>query len=666
MNYKNTYFIIDGTYLMFRTFYGIKDLKRRSDNFPTNAVWGLTKTLLNLIDDYKGANFIVASDSPVKTFRHNIFKDYKANRSEKDPNLKMQLEKLPIVCEGLCIPCLKKDTFEADDLIVSMAQHIVDNNDKSIVYIVSADKDLMQVVGDRISIYDPFKKITINSCGVKDKMGVDPKQMTTYQSLVGDASDNIPGVRSIGAKGAVDLISRFGTLENIYDNLTKIKPSTRLALEEHRANAFLSRELATLINDVNLEYQSVLQDKYRLDEKTAIEFIRKELEAPFLIKLVKEYCYSSREILHNENNLETISVDSWKKQQKDATRVIVIVDKEQNLCRVAWQYKDKTIVGIKVDNADILEVLAVVVSSGLKVITDNIKDIWRILLDNDAVDVNNISRFYDISLLSDLTIGPLEDNSRDGLASFFSLITKDDYLKLTGVYDNLISLLDKNRTDLYHKIDLPLSFLSTNKKLDSIKSDNRKSVIVNYPQIELRLIADIADVSHLKEIFKNDKDLHKEIEHSVFKLKNKSDGELQEEDTILEDYYEVSPEVKLFIEKSYEKVSHFGFAETPWGRRRFFNDKNNSIQKDFVRKNSSDFILQKHKEDILNYKIVEIFKNIKIQNLDAKLSAEICNRLTIECSENDVDKVVSIIVEVSQDNPDLSVPLKVETEVDNY
>ncbi len=237
--------VIDTFGFFFRNYYALPHLRSKK-GFPTGLLTGFINFIGQLAKEHGTDYLVFALDSKEKSIRKEIDPNYKANRPEPPEELKRQL---PVAIEWIRKMGFKQieiPGYEADDIIGSLAEYAKKRGIK--VQIVSHDKDLYQLIDDeRITIYDPVKKMEIDEERCREKFGVEPRQIVDYLALVGDASDNIPGVRGIGPKGASKLLRQFGTLENIYANLEKIdNPRVRKLLEEGKKNAFLSKRLATL------------------------------------------------------------------------------------------------------------------------------------------------------------------------------------------------------------------------------------------------------------------------------------------------------------------------------------------------------------------------------------------------------------------------------------
>lgn len=268
MEDKKKLVVIDGFNFLFRAYYAVRALTR-SDGMPTNALYGFTQMLLKVIEELEPDYLTVAIDVP-RTFRHDLYKEYKANRKEIDEEMKLQIPMLEPMINAFGISSLKVECFEADDIIATLAHNY---HEEMEVIIVSSDKDLMQLVNENVSMFDTMKDLRIHTEQVFDKFSVTPDKVIEVQSLIGDASDNIPGVKSVGPKTAAKLIEQFGTLENLYDNIDQVeREKLRQSLIEHKDNAFLSKTLVTLSHDVIIPLD--LNDMiYAPNTKSAVAFL---------------------------------------------------------------------------------------------------------------------------------------------------------------------------------------------------------------------------------------------------------------------------------------------------------------------------------------------------------------------------------------------------------
>ena len=251
---KNTdhFYLIDGSGYIFRAYYALPPLSRKSDGMPTGAVSGFCSMLFKLLEDSKSnentnkpTHFAVIFDSARKNFRNEIYSDYKGNRSDAPDDLIPQFEYIRKSVKAFNLPSVELINYEADDLIATYSEQILKEGAK--VTIVSSDKDLMQLYKKNIRIYDPMKNKFISNEDINNKFGVNPDKVIDVQSLAGDSSDNVPGVPGIGVKTAADLINEYGNLENLLKNADKIKQNKRReSLIQNKDKAIISKKLVTL------------------------------------------------------------------------------------------------------------------------------------------------------------------------------------------------------------------------------------------------------------------------------------------------------------------------------------------------------------------------------------------------------------------------------------
>ncbi len=275
------FYLIDGSGYIFRAYYALPPLTRKSDGMPTGAVSGFCNMLFKLLEDSKSrenldrpSHFAVIFDSARKNFRNEIYKDYKANRSDAPDDLIPQFDFIRKSVLAFNLPSIEMLNYEADDLIATYVDQILKIGAK--VTIVSSDKDLMQLYKKGVRIYDPMKNKFIKEEDVQVKFGVTSDKVIDVQSLAGDSSDNVPGVPGIGVKTAAELINKYGNLENLLQKATEIKQNKRReTIIENKEKALISKKLVTLKKDVPV--------KERLEN-----FILKEVDKNKLFNFLRE------------------------------------------------------------------------------------------------------------------------------------------------------------------------------------------------------------------------------------------------------------------------------------------------------------------------------------------------------------------------------------------
>ncbi|MDC1427136.1 DNA polymerase I [Rhodospirillaceae bacterium] len=264
--------LVDGSGFIFRAFHALPPMSR-ADGTPTNAVFGFTNMLIKLIDDLKADHCAIIFDTARKTFRNDIFDQYKANRPPAPEELIPQFSIIREAVKAFNVPCIEMDGFEADDLIASYTTLAI--NDGAKVTIVSSDKDLMQLVGHNVMMHDPMKNKYIGVSEVREKFGVNPEKVIDVQSLAGDSADNVPGVPGIGIKTAAQLITEYGDLDSLLARATEItQPKRKENLINFSEMARISRDLVTLKTDVEVPQSLQSLAVANFDPNTVLEFLR--------------------------------------------------------------------------------------------------------------------------------------------------------------------------------------------------------------------------------------------------------------------------------------------------------------------------------------------------------------------------------------------------------
>ncbi len=313
------FYLIDGSGYIFRAYYALPPLTRKSDGMPTGAVSGFCNMLFKLLEDSKSSenlqkptHFAVIFDSARKNFRNEIYSDYKANRSDAPEDLIPQFDFIRKSVLAFNLPSIELSNYEADDLIATYVEQILLAGAK--VTIVSSDKDLMQLYKKGVRIYDPMKNKFISEDDVKTKFGVKPNKVIDVQSLAGDSSDNVPGVPGIGIKTAAELINKYGTLEKLLEKAGEIKQNKRReTIIENKDKAIISKKLVTLKKDVPVK--DSLEDFIlkNIDKDKLFNFLR-EMEFNRLLSSVisvyGEPNYSKEKT--NLENQDKIKIDKKK------------------------------------------------------------------------------------------------------------------------------------------------------------------------------------------------------------------------------------------------------------------------------------------------------------------------------------------------------------------
>ena len=420
---KKHLFLIDGSGYIFRAYYALPPLYRKSDGLPTGAVNGFCNMLFKLIEDTKSnskpTHLAVIFDNARKTFRNDIYSEYKANRGEPPEDLIPQFQIIKDSVKAFGIPSIELAGFEADDIIATYAKQAADKDWK--VSIVSSDKDLMQVVTKDINLIDTMKNKSIGIDEVKEKFGVAPDRVIDVQALAGDSSDNVPGAPGIGLKTAALLINEYDNLENLLESAEKIKQNKRReSLLNNKELIKISKQLVTLKNDVT-DIQSLdTLNITNINYKTLLPFLH-DLE---LFKLKER-------LIKKNPNLQKINVISEKKISKEKIN-IKKVEKNNEQSADIFLEKSKY---ISITNINALELL-------IKDIRDQGYFVFDLETDSlDVIDANlagvaiclDIKRSYYIPLAHKDEHGELfkdQANFKDALKLLNNILSDSSLLKI--------------------------------------------------------------------------------------------------------------------------------------------------------------------------------------------------------------------------------------------
>ena len=339
------FYLIDGSGYIFRAYYALPPLTRKSDGLPTGAVSGFCSMLFKLLEDSKSdknlqkpSHFAVIFDSARKTFRNEIYSDYKANRAEAPDDLAPQFEYIRKSVLAFNLPSVELVNYEADDLIATYVDKILRAGGKATI--VSSDKDLMQLYKKDVRIYDPMKNKFINDEDVQKKFGVGADKVIDVQALAGDSSDNVPGVPGIGVKTAAELINKYGTLEKLLESANEIKQNKRReTLIENQDKAIISKKLVTLKNDAPIDRDLNEFKLKEIDKDKLYKFLREMEFNRLLSSAISAYgepsFSSSKEEVKTEEKQNPINknkyhlitkleeIDNWIKEAEEVGEVAV-------------------------------------------------------------------------------------------------------------------------------------------------------------------------------------------------------------------------------------------------------------------------------------------------------------------------------------------------------
>ena len=469
--------LIDGNNLLFRSYYATAysgNILRNSKGFPTNALFGFIN-MLNKIINEENPNYMMIAFDKGKTFRHEKYEVYKDGRKETPLELKQQFPVAKEIARTMGIKCFEIDNYEADDIIGTFAKE-VDKDDEFIATIISSDKDLLQLISNdvEVKLLKTNDYIRMNEKTFFDTYGITPPRMVDLKSLMGDSSDNIPGVKGIGEKTALKLLHEYSTLDGIYENIENIKGSTKNKLEKYKDDAYFSYELATIYKDVPID-TNLLNIKY---EGITDEFI----------PLLEEYEFYSI--------IKKLGIKKEEKELKyEVKDNITLNDDFAYYILVNGNYHDKDIIGIGIYNDNIscfidkdnFKKLDIFNNNNTKYTYDLKKNItlfkyFNILYDknnkdlvletyllnyNIKDDISYLTSICGVNTTEDITLLKKKDIEKND-------IIKNTIAKAKFIWDNRDKFYKKLNSDeqkLYLDIELPLTYVLSDMEYTGVNID---------------------------------------------------------------------------------------------------------------------------------------------------------------------------------------------------
>ncbi len=356
------FYLVDGSGYIFRAYYALPPLSRKSDGLPTGAVSGFCSMLFKLLEEArsddsknKPSHFAVIFDSARKNFRNEIYSEYKANRAEAPDDLAPQFEYIRKSVEAFNLPSIELINYEADDLIATYAKKIIESGAK--VTVISSDKDLMQLVSTKIRLFDPMKSKVIGEKEVFEKFGVKPNQVIDVQSLAGDSSDNIPGVPGIGIKTAAELINKYKNLDTLLKKASEIKQNKRReTLIANKDKALLSKQLVTLKDDVPIKNNP---------NEFLIKKINKDKLYNFLREMEFNRLLSQAISFYGEPGEKNFSQDKKLKTSQINTKQYQKIIKENDLNKLIIDLNKKSIISVDTETSSLDPQLAELIGISL-------------------------------------------------------------------------------------------------------------------------------------------------------------------------------------------------------------------------------------------------------------------------------------------------------------
>ena len=555
------YYLIDGSGYIFRAYYALPPLSRKSDGLPTGAVSGFCSMLFKLLEEArsddsknKPTHFAVIFDSARKNFRNEIYKEYKANRTEAPDDLAPQFEYIRKSVEAFNLPSIELLNYEADDLIATYAKKITEAGAK--VTIISSDKDLMQLVSTKIRLFDPMKSKVIGEKEVLEKFGVKPNQVIDVQSLAGDSSDNIPGVPGIGIKTAAELINKYNNLENLLKKAFEIPQNKRReTLLSNKDKARISKRLVTLKDDVPVKNDPndfLIKD---IDKNKLYEFLREMEFNRLLSQAISFYGeLDNKDLKDNFSSKKNLKINtkSYKSilTEKDLDELIKELNKksviavdtettslnpqEANLVGISISYADNVAYYIPLDHKNVKSLKKELVLKKLKIILEDpsIKKVGQnikydfIILKKDGL---KISPLDDTMLLSYTLDAGNNRHNMDTLAELHLGHKTISYKDLVGSGKKQLNFseIDLEAATEYAAEDADVTLRLYKILLERVEQENLEKIYEVFEKPMINILSKLetngikVDDSYLKKLSKKFEDRLTKIEKDIYKFSGK-------------------------------------------------------------------------------------------------------------------------------------------------
>ncbi|MDD9334550.1 MAG: DNA polymerase I [Rickettsiaceae bacterium] len=491
---KNTLLIIDGYGFVFRAYHVQPPLTSPS-GLAVGALYGFTSMLLKLLNDFKPKHAVIILDSGGKNFRHQIYEQYKANRPPTPKDLNDQLPLIRLAASSLNFPIIEKAGCEADDIIATLANKATTLQKNTII--ISSDKDLMQLINSHTKMYDPIKAKYISEDEVIEKFGVEPNKLREVMALIGDKSDNIPGVPSIGPKTAATLIKQFGSLAELLNSLDQISNDRqREIINSSKDLALISWQLVGLDYNVDIDLDfSVLQ--YRPPDSRQIsnflaeygfKSLNKRVENLFQIQITNESLPIKQIIVQEISSKQQLDSVMIKAEEHGVISIYLSDHLGQNPSIILSIddkcYNIKFTARTPSDMSDLLsddscqnylhqwfipDILKLLKNKSIKKITYKLKSLLKFFVDSEIVSCEDLELMQYLISAGKPQKDPFDSVKKDNLEAMAEIITgfSTDYQKL------LLELKDNHALALYKEIDLPLCYIIDKMEKAGIKIDSQ-------------------------------------------------------------------------------------------------------------------------------------------------------------------------------------------------
>lgn len=578
--------IIDGNSVLYREFFALPVTMKNGKGMPTNAIYGFCNQLFKIIKDYKPTHIAVSFDVSRHTFRNDLFDGYKATRKPMPDELRVQLEPLKQLLTLMGIRYIQKEGLEGDDIVGTLSKKF-----SVPTIIITGDRDTFQLIDDTTVVYLNKKGLTdvrvMDTTAMLTDYGVTPDEFVYVKSLAGDTSDNIPGVRGIGEKTALELVKTYKNLDNLYANIENIKGATKTKLQEHKEDAYLSYKLAKI--NTNVDIDCVLDD-----------FIVKVPFSNEVLKFLKENAFRSlinkTEFFESEDNVTPLTKIGLTKES-------IMINSVEELKNLVKNLSNKKEVGFvekdyKFHLSDGVNDYAIIPEERLLLeglTTATILNLLKPIFENDKIekvlfDSKSVRHFldeYNISLCGSVFYCMIAKHLQTGESVTNLMLLTDDYerieklpaLSLTESKAVLIEDLEQNlMKKLYFDVELPLSFVLYKMEKQGFKVDQEKlGELEQKYNAELESLTDkIHSLAGANININSPKQLAELIYDNLKLSKSKKRSTAMEVLEELEDKHEIIPLIiryrkvakylSSFIKNMYEKIDSNGYIHTTFNQ----------------------------------------------------------------------------------------------------
>lgn len=714
--------LVDGHAVFHRAYHALPPLTTSRGEL-VNAVFGFTSMLLRAIADIKPDYIVVTFDTAEPTFRHKEYTAYKANRAPAPEELHEQLPRAKEILEVLNIPVFELAGYEADDIIGTLVKQATQNGRADLeTIVVTGDRDTLQLVRSGVRIYTPGKSFSdvvyYDERSVKEKYGLVPKQLIDFKGLAGDSSDNIPGVRGIGEKGATKLLQEFGTIEEIYKNLDKVPERIRKLLEADAESAVMSKKLGTIDLDVpiKLELNKCVLSDY--DKKAATDLFL-ELEFRSLIPKLpgSEQKTESKDtkaggqtgLFDNSNNTRITRREAIDQEKTGKSEKLDSCLREMEKWGVLIDQKKLSYLSKEI-NKDIERLEKQIFEDvGHEFNLNSPKQLSGVLYDELNLQPERSTRIKSHKSTDEATLSTLIGAH----PVIETVLHYRELFKLKSTYIDAFpqQIGQDGRLHTHYHADATRTgrLSSKNPNLQNIPArgawgERVRSAFIaprgqillsaDYNQIELRIMAHMSGDQELKRVFEAGEDIHTQAATAVFGKKpdqvTKEDRRVakiinfgimygispyglakqlkidhRQAQEIIERYFERFPAVKewmgLILRQAYEK----GFVETLGGFKRYVLEmrSNNQTVRKLGERIAVNSPIQGTAADIIKKAMVEISEKLKKEKFDTKMIMQVHDELIFEVPEKELRQIAKMVKEAMEKTFTLSVPLVVELKV---